>query len=65
MRGERAKKKLEKAFSFMIRLRMPGGLVTPAQWLALDEIAGDLRQRHAAADDARRRSSSTASSSRT
>jgi sulfite reductase (NADPH) hemoprotein beta-component len=41
LRGERAKKKLEKAFSFMIRVRVPGGLTTPAQWLALDKIAGD------------------------
>ena len=40
LRPERAKKKLEKAYSFMIRLRVPGGLVTPAQWLALDQIAG-------------------------
>jgi sulfite reductase (NADPH) hemoprotein beta-component len=39
LRPERAKKKLEKAFSFMIRLRIAGGVVTPAQWLALDEIA--------------------------
>jgi sulfite reductase (NADPH) hemoprotein beta-component len=39
VRGERAKKKLEKAFSFMLRLRIPGGLVTPKQWLALDDIA--------------------------
>ena len=41
LRGERAKKKLEKAFSFMIRVRIPGGVVTPAQWLSLDRIAGD------------------------
>ncbi len=39
VRGERAKKMLEKAFSFMIRLRIPGGLTTPKQWLALDDIA--------------------------
>ena len=39
VRPERAKKKLEKAYSFMIRLRVPGGVVTPAQWLALDKIA--------------------------
>ena len=39
VRGERAKKMLEKAFSFMIRLRIPGGVVTPAQWIALDDIA--------------------------
>ncbi|MBL8846650.1 MAG: NADPH-dependent assimilatory sulfite reductase hemoprotein subunit [Hyphomicrobium zavarzinii] len=41
VRGERAKKKLEKAYSFMIRLRLPGGLVSPEQWLKLDDIAGN------------------------
>jgi sulfite reductase (NADPH) hemoprotein beta-component len=41
VRGERAKKKLEKAFSFMVRVRVPGGVTTPAQWLALDKIASD------------------------
>src|ERR671919_435016 len=30
---------LVKAFSFMIRLRIPGGVCTPAQWLQLDDIA--------------------------
>jgi sulfite reductase (NADPH) hemoprotein beta-component len=40
LRPERAKKKLEKAYSFMIRLRVPGGVITSAQWLALDQIAG-------------------------
>ena len=39
VRGERAKKKLEKAFSFMLRLRIPGGLMTAKQWIALDNIA--------------------------
>ena len=39
LRPERAKKKLEKAYSFMIRLRIPGGVVTPKQWLILDDIA--------------------------
>jgi len=39
LRGERTKKKLEKAFSFMIRLRLPGGIVSPDQWLKLDDIA--------------------------
>lgn len=41
VRGERTKKKLEKAFMFMVRVRVPGGWVTPAQWLALDQIATD------------------------
>ena len=40
LRAERTKKKLEKAFSFMIRVRLPGGVVTPKQWIALDDIAG-------------------------
>jgi sulfite reductase (NADPH) hemoprotein beta-component len=40
LRPERAKKKLEKAYSFMIRVRVPGGLTTPKQWLALDAVAG-------------------------
>ena len=29
----------EKAFSFMLRVRLPGGRATPAQWLVLDELA--------------------------
>lgn len=41
VRGERTRKRLEKAYSFMIRVRIPGGVVTPAQWLALDRIATD------------------------
>ncbi|HWC93370.1 MAG TPA: NADPH-dependent assimilatory sulfite reductase hemoprotein subunit [Pseudolabrys sp.] len=39
LRPERARKKMEKAFGFMIRVRIPGGVLTPAQWLALDEVA--------------------------
>jgi len=39
LRAERARKKMEKAFAFMIRMRIPGGVVTPAQWLALDHVA--------------------------
>lgn len=39
LRPERARKKMEKAFSFMIRVRMPGGVIAPAQWLALDAVA--------------------------
>ncbi len=39
IRAERGKKKLEKAFSFMIRLRIPGGVVSAKQWVALDDIA--------------------------
>src|SRR5215468_11013306 len=39
LRGERSAKKMEKAFSFMLRVRIPGGVLTPKQWLALDEVA--------------------------
>lgn len=39
VRAERGRKKMEKAFSFMARVRVPGGQMTPAQWLALDDIA--------------------------
>jgi sulfite reductase (NADPH) hemoprotein beta-component len=41
LRGERAKKKMEKAFAFMIRVRFPGGICTPAQWLTLARIGRD------------------------
>jgi sulfite reductase (NADPH) hemoprotein beta-component len=39
LRAERGRKKMEKAFSFMIRVRVPGGVCTPAQWLSMDHIA--------------------------
>ncbi len=38
LREERRRQKLEPAFSFMIRTRLPGGVCTPQQWLALDGI---------------------------
>jgi sulfite reductase (NADPH) hemoprotein beta-component len=38
LRPERGRKKLEKAFSFMIRVRLPGGIITPQQWLTLDRV---------------------------
>jgi sulfite reductase (NADPH) hemoprotein beta-component len=39
LRGERTRKKLEKAFAFMIRVRISGGVLTTKQWRALDWIA--------------------------
>jgi sulfite reductase (NADPH) hemoprotein beta-component len=39
IREERRQQKLEPAYSFMIRTRLPGGVCTPKQWLALDELA--------------------------
>ena len=41
LRPERTRKKMEKAFAFMVRVRVPGGVLTPAQWLALDRVARD------------------------
>ncbi len=43
IRRERRQKKLEPAYSFMIRVRVPGGVSTPTQWLEMDRIA----QQHA------------------
>ena len=40
-RDERAAKKLERLYSFMIRLRLPGGFLTPQQWIATHHIAGE------------------------
>src|SRR5437764_14566347 len=39
LRGERSTKKMEKAFAFMLRVRISGGVLTAAQWLQLDKIA--------------------------
>ena len=39
LRNERQKQKLEPAYQFMIRVRRPGGVATPDQWLVLDELA--------------------------
>jgi sulfite reductase (NADPH) hemoprotein beta-component len=45
IRDERRRQKLEPAYSFMIRTRTPGGVVTPAQWLKLDAIATTYAER--------------------
>ena len=39
IRSERVRQKLEPAYSFMIRARIPGGLLTTSQWLSMDRIA--------------------------
>ena len=39
IRDERRRQKLEPAHQFMIRIRAPGGVFTPDQWLKLDAIA--------------------------
>ena len=45
LREERRLAKLEPDYSFMIRTRTPGGVVTPAQWLKLDAIATTYAER--------------------
>ncbi|WP_411860759.1 assimilatory sulfite reductase (NADPH) hemoprotein subunit [Mammaliicoccus sciuri] len=39
IRDERRKQKLEPAYSFMIRVRVPGGTATADQWIAMDDIS--------------------------
>ncbi|WP_153126643.1 assimilatory sulfite reductase (NADPH) hemoprotein subunit [Peribacillus tepidiphilus] len=39
LRNERQKQKLEPAYQFMLRVRLPGGVATPDQWLVMDELA--------------------------
>jgi sulfite reductase (NADPH) hemoprotein beta-component len=39
LRDERRRQRLEPDFSFMARVRLPGGVCSPSQWLKLDELA--------------------------
>ena len=39
LRRERRQQKLEKAFSFMVRIRNPGGICSNDSWLMVDDIA--------------------------
>ena len=39
IRDLRSRKGMEPAYSFMIRVRVPGGVCSPAQYLAMDEIS--------------------------
>jgi len=41
-REERAEKKLERLYSFMVRLRLPGGVLSAQQWKACHHIAGEF-----------------------
>jgi sulfite reductase (NADPH) hemoprotein beta-component len=45
LRPERAKRKLDKAYSFMARLRVPGGVLSAKQYLGMDKLA-DERGNH-------------------
>ncbi|MDG1355367.1 MAG: NADPH-dependent assimilatory sulfite reductase hemoprotein subunit [Opitutales bacterium] len=39
IRASLIKEKKEKAYSFMIRVRVPGGVCTPSQWIGIDKLA--------------------------
>lgn len=41
VRKERRKQKLEPCYSFMIRVRVPGGVSTPEQWREMDRLANE------------------------
>ena len=41
IRAERAEQKLEPLHSMMLRARMPGGIITPQQWLRIDRFASE------------------------
>ncbi len=38
----RQRKKLEPSYQFMVRVRVPGGVATPEQWLMMDEMANTI-----------------------
>ncbi len=39
IRQERKQQKLEPAYQFMIRVRLPGGVAAPEQWLTMDHLS--------------------------
>ncbi|MDW8845689.1 assimilatory sulfite reductase (NADPH) hemoprotein subunit [Erwinia sp. MMLR14_017] len=39
IRAERAEQKLEPRHAMMLRCRLPGGIITPKQWLGIDKFA--------------------------
>lgn len=41
IRAERAEQKLDARHAMMLRCRLPGGIMTPKQWLAIDKFASD------------------------
>ena len=41
IRAERAEQKLEPRHAMMLRCRLPGGIITPTQWLAIDKFAAE------------------------
>lgn len=44
-RAGRVQRKLEPNYQFMVRMRIPGGRLTPRQWLLLDELSDRYAER--------------------
>jgi len=45
LRSERKHSKLEPHYQFMVRMRLPAGVLTPEQWLTVDEVANTYGNR--------------------
>lgn len=45
LRDERRRQKLEPDYQFMVRVRLPGGVLSPTQWLDLDDLASTYAER--------------------
>ncbi|MFT8973040.1 assimilatory sulfite reductase (NADPH) hemoprotein subunit [Zymomonas mobilis] len=41
IRAERAEEKLEPRYAMMLRCRLPGGIISPEQWLKMDSFASE------------------------
>jgi sulfite reductase (NADPH) hemoprotein beta-component len=54
LRNQLRREGKEKAFIFMARVRVPGGVCTTAQWLALDGLADELRTARSSSPRGRR-----------
>lgn len=44
-RNDRARRKLEPDYQFMVRMRIPGGQLSAAQWQGLDKLSRDYAER--------------------
>ncbi|MDX9875736.1 MAG: sulfite reductase, partial [Spongiibacteraceae bacterium] len=45
LRSDRARRKLEPLYQFMVRMRIPGGRLSAAQWLGIDRLARRFAER--------------------
>lgn len=45
LRADRRQRFLEPLYQFMVRMRIPGGILTPEQWLGIDQLSRDYAER--------------------